>query len=87
VDYHPGSLSAVSGSVAEERWCYDYGGTPTGGGDLWVALRHGEAKGKLRWDLQGGVMAARTELTVRTSRQRCSSMIQVGRCVLVAGGR
>jgi hypothetical protein len=48
VDSHPGVLSAVSGSVANERWRSSYGGTPVGGGDLRVALQHGEAKGKLR---------------------------------------
>jgi hypothetical protein len=86
VDSHPGTLSTVSGSVAEERWCSGYGGTPAGGGDLRVALWHREAKGKLRRDLQGGAMVARAELTVRTSRRRCSSVIPPGRRILVAGG-
>jgi hypothetical protein len=75
------------GSVAEERRCSHYGGTPAGDDDLQVALRHGDAKGKLRWRLQGDAMAARAELTVRTSQQRCSSVIPVGRHVSVIGDR
>jgi hypothetical protein len=67
VDSHPSGLSAMSSLVAEERRCSGYGGTLVSGGDLLVALWHGEVKGKLRWDLQGEAMAARAELTTRMS--------------------
>jgi hypothetical protein len=45
------------GSVAKERRCSGYGGTPAGGGDLRVVLRHGEAKAKMRRGFQGEAMA------------------------------
>jgi hypothetical protein len=72
--------------VVKERRCSGYGGTPAGGGDLRVVLRHGEAKGKMRRGFQGEAMAARSELTVRTSRRWCSSAIPMGRPISVADG-
>jgi hypothetical protein len=61
--------------TAEKRRRSSDGGTSAGGSDLRVDLRHGEAKGKVRRGSKGETMAARAELTERTSRRRRSSVI------------